>query len=96
MDPLSAYLLSVMRNEATAETRRFLDCEAALNELGYWFLFRPEWLSLEELCPTTISAECRLVEEFRSRYPKTDCCGGFNAVVSVFADPLIVDGGDYK
>lgn len=91
MDPLSAYLLSVVRGEASSDTQAFIKSEQALQEMGYWLLRLPSGWTRSQMPETAISRDCRLIEEFPSYEP---CIGkgydGFATIVEVYADPLVV------
>ncbi len=91
MDPLSAYLLSVLKNEATCETRTYLDHCQALEELGYWMMQRPRNCPREKMPLCKITEECQLVDEFPSHVPAFDGYDGFDVMVDVYADPRVVE-----
>ena len=89
MNPLVEYFLSVLKAEASTETRRYLDHEEALIELGYWLLVRPAHMPLESMTPCGISTDCRLVEEFRSRMPPIFDSPEFDIMVEVYEDTTV-------
>lgn len=93
MNPLAAYLLSVVKNERTSGTRRYTECEDALREIGYWLLYRPAWCERRDMPTTAIREECRLIEEFRSYTPPSVGLDGFDVIVEVYEDPGVVDRG---
>lgn len=89
MDPIATYLLSVMKREETDITRRYIECQFALSELGYWCLSRPAGYPKEKMPATKISEECRLVESFpiRSAYLNVSgVCVYFDAIIDVYED----------
>lgn len=90
-DPLAAYLLSVMKREATNASRRYLSCELALMELGYWLLTRPAGYSRDKMPPCKISVECELVEEYLTYTPAFAGISGFDTTVGVYADPKVTN-----
>lgn len=94
MNPLAAYLVSVLKRQATCETREYIDAEMALNELGYWMLTRPASYPRDKMPPCKISQECVVVNEFPMYTPAIEgLCEGFDTMVDVYADPDVVDGG---
>ncbi len=95
MDPLSAYLLSVLKNEKTCDSRAYLSHSEALEELGYWLMQRPRNCPREKMPPCKLTQECQLIDEFPSHVSvvRVDdrLYEGFDIMVDVYADPFVVE-----
>ena len=91
MDPLAAYLLSIIRNEKTNDTRTFQRCEEALAELGYWLMERPTTHPREKMPKCAITEECKLVDSFNTYNPPFCGYDGFDLTIDVYADPNDID-----
>lgn len=89
MDPLSAYLLTALKNERTCNTRQYDKYEMALGEMGYWVIFRPAWIKKENMGPCKIREECRLIEEFPMTYGGDDYTVPFDVIVELYSDDYI-------
>lgn len=86
MNPLAAHLLAVMKREESCETRKFIDCQLALEELDYWTLVRPATHTRKQMPPCAIARECKLVDEFPSYTPPGHGIEGFDTIIEVYAD----------
>jgi hypothetical protein len=86
VNPLASYLLSVLKNEKTDSTRKYLEHAESLSELGYWLLQRPAECPREKMPPCKISTECRLMDEFSSYEPSVFGGEGFAVMIDVYAD----------
>lgn len=91
MNPLAAYLLSVVKNEEHDATRRFQQHSMALAELGYWLMWRPVGTLRKDMPATRIVNECEFIETFLSRYTGYEGYDGFDVAIDVYADPRVVD-----
>lgn len=86
MDPVSSYLLSVVKREKTNDTRTYREYSDSLSEMGYWLLIRPIGYSREQMPPCKISDECDLIDEFTIYSPPVAGCPGHDVVVEVYAE----------
>ena len=88
MNPLALHFLAVLKNEATRDTRRYLEHERALEEMGYWVLTRPRWCERGGMPPCQVSETCRWVEAFPSAW------SGEDVMIDVYVDPLVADDAE--
>lgn len=86
MDPLSTYLLALLKSEGECNSRAFKRYSDSLIEMGYWLLFRPVDCAGMALPMTSIERECRLIDEFPSHYTETEECDSFDVTVYVYQD----------
>ena len=92
MNPLAAYLLSVMKREESTTTRAFRQSEDALREMGYWCMSRPSGFTREQMPRTAIESEYLLLEEFLTyTSPADGVVEGFDTIIEVYADPRLAD-----